>query len=333
MGEIPQRCEGAVADALRRPSTFVRSRVGATRIGHTPGVQLALIANPHSGTAPDPDELESLLAQDGAVVSYVSIEQIADKDGGDLVDGALDALSADGTPDRIVAAGGAGSVGPAALCAAKLGVPLAVIAVGTANDFARAKDLPLDLSDACALARDAGAPTARAELGMAGNRPFVNAAAAGLSVVAAHAAKPHKSRVGPLAYAIGALRAAVTATPLRCTVTLDGERRTGGRAWQVVVAVTGAFGGGSEIGGTRVGDGQLDVAIVPAGSRAGLVRRAYGMRAGRLTKQSDVTHERGATIELELAGNQSFNVDGETCRCEPAHFKLRDGGFDLVARS
>ena len=296
-------------------------------------MRLALIANPHSGTAPDPAELEELLAADGADVFYVSIEHVADKDGGDLLDGALDALREAGAPDRIVVAGGDGSVGPAALCAAKLSVPLAVIAVGTANDFARAKDLPLDLAEAGALARDAAAATAPAELGMAGERPFVNAAAAGLSVVAAHAAKPHKSRLGPLAYAVGALRAGVSAQPLRCTVACDGERQAAGPAWQVVVAVTGAFGGGSEIGGTRVDDGQLDVAVVPAGSRVGLVRRAYGMRAGRLTKQSDVTHARGATIELEIEGGHGFNVDGETCRCEPAHFTLHDGGFQLVTGS
>ncbi len=295
-------------------------------------MRLALIANPHSGTAPDPAELQALLATDGADVAYVCIERIADKDGGDLVDGALDALREAGDPDRLVVAGGDGSVGPAALCAAKLGVPLAVIAVGTANDFARAKDLPQELADAGALARDPAALLGPAELGMAGKRPFVNAAAAGLSVVAAHAAKPHKSRLGALAYAVGAVRAAVTAQPLRCTVTVDGEQRADGRAWQVVVAVTGAFGGGSQIGGTRVGDGLLDIAVVPAGSRLGLVRRAYGMRAGRLTAQSDVTHERGAELELELVGNKSFNVDGETCRCEPAHFTLHDGGFELVTR-
>ncbi|HEV2060127.1 MAG TPA: diacylglycerol kinase family protein, partial [Solirubrobacteraceae bacterium] len=136
-------------------------------------MRLALIANPRSGTAPDPAELEALLAAGGAAVSYVPIEQIADQDGGDLEDGALDALTAAGTPDRIVVAGGDGSVGPAALSAAHLGVPLAVVAVGTANDFARAKDLPLDLADACALALDAAAPSDRAELGMAGARPFV----------------------------------------------------------------------------------------------------------------------------------------------------------------
>jgi diacylglycerol kinase family enzyme len=296
-------------------------------------VRLALIANPRSGTAPDPADLRARLAQGGASVSYVPIEQVADKDGGALRDGVLEALCADGAPDRIVAAGGDGCVGPAALCAARLGIALAVVPVGTANDFARAKGLPLDLAEACALARAEGTRAEPAELGLAGRRPFVNAAAAGLSVAAAHAAKPHKSRLGALAYTVGAVRAGLSARPLRCTVVCDGERRAATRAWQIVVGVTGAFGGGSEIGGTRVGDGLLDLAVVPAGSRIGLVRRAYGMRAGRLTTQPDVTHERAATIALEIDGDHGFNVDGETCRCEPAHFTLHDGGFELVTAS
>ncbi|MFP5361748.1 MAG: diacylglycerol/lipid kinase family protein [Thermoleophilia bacterium] len=297
-------------------------------------MRLALIANPRSGTARDPGELEALLGADGAAVSFVPIEEIADRDGGGLRDGALDALCAAGQPDRIVVAGGDGSVGPAALCAARLGVPLAVVAVGTANDFARAKQLPLaDAQAACALARDAAAGTAHAELGIAARRPFVNAAAAGLSVAAAHAAKPHKSRLGSLAYAVGAVKAGVTAAPLRCTVRTDGVTRYAGRAWQVVVGVTGAFGGGSEIGSTSTQDGMLDVAVVPAGSRIGLVRRAYGMRTGRLTGQADVAHERGAQVDVEVVGHPAFNVDGETCRCEPAHFTLHPGGFDIVTAS
>ncbi len=298
--------------------------------GTIPRVRIALIANPRSGTAPEPARLRELLGAGGAAVSCVPIEEIADEDGGDLRDGALAALRAAGAPDRLVVAGGDGSIGPAALCAAQLGVALAVLPVGTANDFARAQDLPLDLEQACAPARDPGAATRHAELGLAGGRPFVNAAAAGLSVVAARAAKPHKSRLGPLAYAVGALRAGATATPLRCAVDCDGEERFAGRAWQVVVGATGAFGGGSEIGGTRADDGQLDVAIVPAGSRAGLVRRAYGMRAGRLTSQDGVAHERGGVIDVRIAGAASFNVDGELCRCEPARFALRPGGFEVV---
>ena len=297
-------------------------------------MRLALIANPRSGTAPDPAQLAALLAVDGAAVDYVPIEQIADRHEGALEDGALSALQAAGALDRIAVAGGDGSIACAAEAAGRAGVPLAVIPVGTANDFARAQRLPLDdVEAACALARHPTAHTRHAELGRAGERPFVNVASAGLAVAAADAARPHKSRLGSLAYAVGAIKAAVTAEPLRCAVTCDGEPCFEGRAWQVVVGVTGAFGGGSEIGVTSAQDARLDVAVVPAGSRVGLVRRAYGMRTGRLTGQSDVAHERGAAIDVAVAGHRTFNVDGETCRCEPAHFTLHPGGFDVVTPS
>ncbi|MEJ7798138.1 MAG: diacylglycerol kinase family protein [Solirubrobacteraceae bacterium] len=299
-------------------------------------MRLALVANPRSGTAPEPQRLAALLGAGGAEVSITSIQELkADEEGG-LDPGSLAAaaraLSCDGgAPDRIVVAGGDGSIGLAALVAAEMGVALAVVAVGTANDFARALGLPMDLEQACALARDPRAGTRHAELALAGERPFVNAAATGLSVVAAREAHPHKSRFGPLAYAVGALKAAGTASTLHCRVLCDGGECFEGRAWQVVVGATGAFGGGSEIGGTTHEDGLLDVAIVPAGSRIGLARRAWGMRSGRLTRQFDVAHHRGATIEVHVEDHSAaFNVDGEICRCEPAHFSLQPGGFEVV---
>jgi len=306
-------------------------------MGETARVRLALIANPHSGTAPAPERLEALLAQDGAEVHATAIDELTGAEGRGLdEEGLADAvrkLSAPGRPQRVVVAGGDGSIGPAALLAAEIGVPLAAIPVGTANDFARATGLPLDLRAAAALARSPRASTRHAELAFAGGRPFVNAASAGLSVVAADAAKPYKPRLGALAYAVGALRAGATASPLRCTIACDGAEVFAGGAWQVVVAATGAFGGGSEIGGTDPTDEQLDIAIVPAGSRLALVRRAYGMRTGKLTRQGDVAHHRGAVIEVQIAGRRgAFNVDGELCPCNPPRFDLRRGGFDLVVR-
>ena len=244
------------------------------------------------------------------------------------------ALTAAGGPDRIVVAGGDGSIGPAALCAAKVGVPLAVIAVGTANDFARAKDLPLDLDEACALARDPAATVAHAELGMAGERPFVNAAAAGLSVAAAQAAKPHKSRLGPLAYTLGALKAGVTAPTLHCAIACDGEARYTGGAWQVVVArhrrvrrrqrdrrharpTTGGSTSRSSRPARAPGSCAAPTACAPASS------------PGRTTSPTSAA----ASSTVEIDGHPTFNVDGETCRCEPGHFTLHEGGFDVVVAS
>ena len=299
-------------------------------------MRLALIANPRSGTAPGPERLEKLLGSGGAEVHTTAIQELAGEDGDGLDDDeaaeAASRLSAQGVPDRVVVAGGDGSVGLAARLAGEIGVPLAVVAVGTANDFARALHLPLDLDEACALARSPHAPARHADMARVGRRTFVNAASTGLSVIAARAARPHKRRLGALAYAAGALKAGVTATPLRCRVLCDGEPCFAADAWQVVVAVTGAFGGGSEIGGTDPADGLLDVAVVPAGSRASLVLRAYGMRTGRLTQQATVVHRRGAVIELQIDGRQAFNVDGELCHYDPARFTVDPGGFEVVVR-
>ena len=112
-------------------------------------------------------------------------------------------------PERIVVAGGDGSIGCAAGAAGGAAVPLGVVPVGTANDFARALGLPDDLDEAVELAAT-GARTRRLDLGAAGERPFVNAASAGLSPVAAGEAHGLKSALGPLAYAVGALRAGLS---------------------------------------------------------------------------------------------------------------------------
>lgn len=299
-------------------------------------MRLALIANPRSGTAPEPERLAALLGARGAQVSVTAIQQLAgDGDSGGLdaagLAAATGALSQSGIPDRIVVAGGDGSIGLTALLAAEIGVPLAVVAVGTANDFARALDLPLKLEPACALACDPRAATRHAELALAGERPFVNAAAAGLSVIAAREASPHKSRLGPVAYTLGALKAGATASPLRCRVRCDGREFFTGRAWQIIVAATGAFGGGSQIGSTSPRDGLLDIAIIPAGSRLALLRRAWAMRQGRLTAQSGIAHNRAATIEIDIEERDAtFNVDGEICRCEPSNFALRPDGFEVI---
>ncbi len=236
-----------------------------------------------------------------------------------------------GAVDRVVVAGGDGSVGPAAALAEAAAVPLAVVPTGTANDLARFLDLPLDPAAAAALAAVPAPAVRTLELARAGDRPFVNAASAGLSVLAAHHARPLKPRLGRLAYAVGALRAGATGRPLRTAVVVDGREAWRGRAWQVVVAATGAFGGGSATGGVDPDDHALDVAIVRAGSRAALARRAFAMRRGRLVHEDEVEHVRGRTVRLDLGGARAMNVDGEVLEPAPTDFRVT-GRFMVVVQ-
>ncbi|MCW3001108.1 MAG: diacylglycerol kinase [Conexibacter sp.] len=291
-------------------------------------MRLVLCANPASGGgSTTPGALAQRLRDLGATVAVHSIEELGDPAHG--LDQAR-AAALVGDAERLVIAGGDGSIGLGAVAAAAAGVPLAVIATGTANDFARALELPDDPDAACALAADPGAAVRPLDLAAAGDRPFVNAASAGLAPAAARRAKPLKGALGPLAYAVGALRAGVTTRPLRCSVTVDGEDVFDGRAWQLVIGNTGAFGGGSQTGGTDPADGRLDVAVVPAGPRTALVRRAWGMKTGRLVEQDDVVHARGGRVEVR-AGDAPFNVDGEICRCgSPVVFTVRERAVTVV---
>ena len=138
---------------------------------------------------------------------------------------------------------------------------------GTANDFARALGVPLDVEAAVALAGRADPARRPVDVALAGDRAFVNAASAGLSVLAARHAHDLKPRLGPVAYAVGALRAGVTARPVRVRVRVDGEEAFAGEAWQVIVAGTGAFGGGAELEVADQADRRLDVAVLRAGPR------------------------------------------------------------------
>ena len=148
----------------------------------------------------------------------------------------------------------------------------------------------------------------------------MNVASTGLASVAARRAAPLKPRLGPLAYGVGAVRAAATAAPLRCAIRIDGAAVFEGAAWQVILAVTGAFGGGSGIAAADPSDGVLDAAVLPAGSRAGLIRRAWGLKRHTIAEQRGVEHHRGAVIELDVPDGTEFNADGE----------LRRGGLERV---
>ena len=93
-------------------------------------------------------------------------------------------------------------------------------------------------------------------------------------------------------------------------MTVDGERVFDGRAWQVIVALTGAFGGGAEVDADPA-DGELDLVVIEAESRVRLVRHGYGLRAGEVEGQPGVITAAGKRIEVETDPESGFNVDGE----------------------
>lgn len=273
---------------------------------------LALLANPESGRG-KALEAERELRELGAEVLRFDLDRARD--------------AARSRAARIAVAGGDGSIAPAACAAGEAGVPLAVIPVGTANDFARAIGIPLEASEASRLAV-AGTQTRRLDLAWMGSRPFVNVASAGLAPVAARHAGGLKRILGPLSYSAGAVRAAARARPIRCRVHCDRDLYFDGRAWQVSVAASGAFGGGASVEADP-GDGELDVVVFRAGSRARLIGHAYRLRAGGVRVRPGVHAARCREIGVD-AENGGFNVDGELVEVRQARFRIEPRAFEVV---
>ena len=134
-------------------------------------MRVALVTNAASGSGTDGRRIAALLHDAGA---EVAVHPFDPEDGDDAI-GAAAAAAAAERPDRLAVAGGDGSIGPVAVHAAASDLPLAVIPTGTANDFARAVDIPRDLEAACVLAvHETGERPI--DLLRAGERPFLNAA-------------------------------------------------------------------------------------------------------------------------------------------------------------
>ena len=73
----------------------------------------------------------------------------------------------------------------------------------------------------------------------------------------------------------------------------------------------------------------LDLVVIEAGSRARLVRHAYGLRSGAVERQPGVITRSGCEIEVRTDGG-GFNVDGELVDARELTFALRSGAFEVV---
>lgn len=258
-------------------------------------VKLALAVNPKSGARRSPEELAARFRALGHDVETYTLDEAG--------------AAASSGADRVVVAGGDGSMGCVFAACAEHGAPLAVLPAGTANDFARAVGVPANWEDAVRLAADPDAPHRPVWGATLDGHPFVNVASIGLAVNAAREAAPLKSLLGPVAYGIGAGIATVKGREVEARISVDGEQVYAGRVWQALVAASGSFGGVVQLPISDLATPELEVFVVEAGSRVSLLRRVWTMRpkgdgAGVPTFQ-------GREIRIDVDPDLHWNVDGE----------------------
>src|SRR5215470_8720684 len=178
--------------------------------------------------------------------------------------------------ERVAAGGGDGTINEVAsgLLAARSadgrGPALAIVPLGTANDFAHACHIPLDPSAALRLA--SSAEPRRIDVGRVAGRPFINLATGGFGTEITVETRPElKKALHGAAYLITGLTRLAEVRPVKASFTGPGF------SWAGELLVL-AVGNGRQAGGGHilcpealVDDGLLDVSIlpdVPRGERA-----------------------------------------------------------------
>jgi len=205
--------------------------------------------------------------------------------------------------------GGDGTVRACAHHLAGTGAPLAVVARGTANLFAKSLGIPSRLAEA--LGTGFGGSERLVDMAEADGSPFVAMAGMGIDAEVVHST-PHlmKEHFGWAGYALAALPHLAGAAN-EVTVHLDGAEPFVRQARSVVVGNVGILPGGvTLLPGASLDDGLLDVGVlVPAGllGWAGVARRVV---AGR-SSGGPVEHYKARHVEVRSKSPLWRQVDGD----------------------
>lgn len=224
--------------------------------------------------------------------------------------------------DCVIVGGGDGTLNAAGGALVETGLPLGVLPLGTANDFARSIGVPEDL-DAAARVITVGF-THKVDLGEVNGHSFFNVASVGLGAdLAKHLTRDHKRRFGRLSYAISAIRLLLRATPFHATL-LIADKKLMVRTLQIAVGNGRYYGGGNVVArDAQIDDGHLDLYSLEFSQvwRMALMIRSF--KAGEHGAIREVRTARGETFEIITRRPRPVNADGELVTRTPAVFTQR----------
>ena len=242
-------------------------------------------------------------------------------------------LDEDSDNRLLILGGGDGSVSSVVDFLAHHDVPLGLLPLGTANDFARTLEIPAEIEQACETI--AGGKVVDVDLGLAGDNYYVNVASVGLGVEATRALSPWlKKGAGPLAYPVAAIRAFLSHEPFSARLTFpdgDYEPVEYGRLLQVAVGNGRFYGGGMVVAPeSGIDDRRLDVYAIELGRPRDLIGVARYLKSGDFIRMDSVHHHRTERVRLETDPELSINIDGELVARTPQDFSVVHNALKVI---
>lgn len=221
--------------------------------------------------------------------------------------------AAGGRWDVVVAAGGDGTVNGVVNGLARVspGPALAVVPLGTANDFARGLGIPLDISDALRVAAEGRQISV--DVARVNRRCFINVSTGGFGAgTARNAGRGLKRLLGGVAYVLRGARNLLDFRVCHAAFRIDGRIVHDGAFILFAVGNARQTGGGTMVTPlANVDDRRLDVTLVRGMSRLRFIALLPSLRAGRHLNHKGVSSYRARRVEVRTRGKVGVNADGE----------------------
>jgi diacylglycerol kinase (ATP) len=283
--------------------------MGAAAVNERSGRRCAVVYNPIKVS----EKLQDAIKQQAIATNWTDSIWLAtpEEDPGPAI--TAEVVSA--KVDRVIAAGGDGTIRIVADRLAGSRIPMAVVPVGTGNLLARNLDIPLTEAEALAVAfgqytRDID--LIKMTVDSVPSEHFAVIAGLGVDAMIMEETSPDlKDAIGAGAYFIAAAKA-LGRTPIHMWITLDDHRPVHRYAMICAIGNVGRLAGNlTLIPGARPDDGRLDV-YVASPRRVNHWLRALRRLATRRPRHDDrVDQWQAHRVEVRLRHPDPYQLDGD----------------------
>jgi len=280
-----------------------------------------LLANRHSrrGDSPELQEACDLLEESGVTLIRAAAEKSANTD--EIIAAHKDEI------DRVIVAGGDGSLNSVAGSLHQHGLTLAILPLGTANDLARTLGIPDDLNKACRIIIEGHCQWV--DLGMVNGHYYFNVANMGLGTKITGELTPEvKKHWGVFSYLKALLAALSHRRSFRLKINVDGVDYKM-QSMHVTVGNGRYYGGGNLVHeNARIDDGKLTLYSLKPLTFLQLLTLSPLLRTGAHHQSEQVFNIQGKNISIQTSRRLEVHADGEyltdtPAQCQSVHRALQ----------
>lgn len=210
-------------------------------------------------------------------------------------------------------------------------VTLAMIPVGTGNDWCRMFNIPSDYKEAIAIiakgnqfVQDAGMVKYFSSLGQEKTRYFLNMAGMGFDALVAKKTnkQKEKGKGGPLSYVVNIFSSLFYYKATKTTILLDNESITQD-VFSMSVGICQFNGGGmKQAPDAKPDDGLFDLTIIKNIGKFKVIRNVIKLFDGSFTRLPEVSTFRSSHIVIKSIFPMYLEVDGESLGHTPFEFSI-----------